>query len=159
MLYEQFQKDEKQRKLDSFFEALFNAFIGWLLALLAQSIIYPLYGITITIGENMQIALLFVSISIARNYIIRRWFSKKGSWMEKEGKRDWIVPNTAVASSQTLETDRKKYSFKGSLCNNCNRVWELRWIDNRAQLVSYEDFPTYGLPREVCPECTENISP
>jgi hypothetical protein len=79
-----------QSKLSSFYEAMLNTLIGYVVALIAQFIVYPLYGHSFTFGQNIQIGLIFMALSFARSYIIRRWFngyvSKFGGWLAGEDK-------------------------------------------------------------------------
>ena len=65
-----------QSKLSSFYEALMNTFIGYFISLAVQLIVYPLYGATFTLHQNIQIGLIFMVVSIVRGYVIRRWFNK-----------------------------------------------------------------------------------
>jgi hypothetical protein len=67
----------KQTKLQSFIESITNVAIGYLVALFSQIIIFPFYGISISITDNLMIGAWFTVISIARSYLIRRYFNKK----------------------------------------------------------------------------------
>lgn len=53
-----------------------NVIIGYVLAIIIQIIIYPLYGITISIYDNISIATIFTVVSLVRCYIIRRLFNR-----------------------------------------------------------------------------------
>ena len=64
-----------QSRLFSFIEALTNVFIGYLVAILAQVFIFPLYGIHISLSEDFQIATFFTVISLIRSYLLRRFFN------------------------------------------------------------------------------------
>jgi hypothetical protein len=66
-----------QSKFQSFLESLTNVAIGYFVSFLSQLIVFPIYGIHITVKSNIAIGLWFTSISIARSYGIRRWFNKK----------------------------------------------------------------------------------
>lgn len=65
-----------QTKLHSFLESLSNVAIGYGVALASQLLIFPLYDIYIPLSHNIQIGLWFTAVSIARSYILRRWFNK-----------------------------------------------------------------------------------
>lgn len=65
-----------QRKSHSFLETFLGTFIGFFISLIAQRNIFPLYGIHISTSQDMQIVLIFTGISIARGYIVRRFFNK-----------------------------------------------------------------------------------
>lgn len=64
-----------QSKLMSAVEAFFSTIIGFGIAMTAQIIIFPYYGIHISMVENIEITGLFTVISIARQYVIRRLFN------------------------------------------------------------------------------------
>ena len=66
-----------QSRLHSFIEAWSNTFIGYFVNLLVQLVVYPLYGATLTFGQNIQIGLIFMGVSITRSYALRRFFNKK----------------------------------------------------------------------------------
>lgn len=64
-----------QTKLESLAEVIINVAIGWVIAFLAQLIIFPMFGINVTLGEQLSISVIFTAVSIIRSYVIRRWFN------------------------------------------------------------------------------------
>lgn len=68
-----------QTRLQSLIESVVNVLIGYLVALLGQILVFPLYGMEVSLGVNLQIGLWFTGISIARSYCVRRGFN----WMHK----------------------------------------------------------------------------
>ena len=64
-----------QTKLESLAEVTLNVAIGWVIALLTQLIVFPLFGINVTVGEQLSISVIFTVVSIIRSYVIRRWFN------------------------------------------------------------------------------------
>lgn len=66
-----------QTKLSSLYEALINVVIGFTINYLANFVILPLYGFHITASQNLSMGLLYTGISIARSYVIRRWFNAR----------------------------------------------------------------------------------
>jgi len=64
-----------QSKLESLAEVTLNVAIGWVIALLTQLIVFPLFGINVTVGEQLSISVIFTAVSIIRSYVIRRWFN------------------------------------------------------------------------------------
>jgi len=64
-----------QSRIHSLVESLVNVAIGYLIAVAAQIAVFPLFGYSIKLGDNFLIGLVFAAISIARSYIIRRWFT------------------------------------------------------------------------------------
>lgn len=68
-----------QSKQDSFLEAAANVALGFVLALVTQAIVYPLFGITTTFVTDSTIAVIFTVLSLARSYLVRRAFEILGS--------------------------------------------------------------------------------
>ena len=66
-----------QSKKHSLIETMVNFFIGYITAVLSQVIIFPMFGIYISVQENLTIAIWFSVIAMIRRYIIRRWFTKR----------------------------------------------------------------------------------
>lgn len=64
-----------QTRLESLLEVCVNVAIGWVVALITQLIVFPLYGIHVTVGEQLGISVVFTVVSIIRSYVIRRWFN------------------------------------------------------------------------------------
>ena len=64
-----------QTRLQSLFEVVFNTLVGFLVALLSQIVIFPLFDILIPLSTNLWISFWFTVISIIRGYIIRRLFN------------------------------------------------------------------------------------
>ena len=67
-----------QSKYQSFIESLINILIGYLTALFSQILIFPLFDVYVTFQDNLLIGLYFTVISLARSYLVRRYFNKKG---------------------------------------------------------------------------------
>ena len=64
-----------QSRLQSLIEAWANTLIGYAINIGVQLIVYPLYGATFTFSQNIQIGLIFMAVSIARSYVLRRAFN------------------------------------------------------------------------------------
>jgi hypothetical protein len=64
-----------QTKLESLAEVSLNVIIGWVIALLTQLIVFPMFGINVTVGDQLLISVVFTTVSIIRSYVIRRWFN------------------------------------------------------------------------------------
>lgn len=65
-----------QSKKQSLLEAITNTAVGFGISLLSIFIILPLLGIHSTPGKNIAITLYFTVISIARSYVLRRFFNR-----------------------------------------------------------------------------------
>lgn len=64
----------KQSKLMSWVETCLNTAIGFGVAILAQILIFPLFGFSPPLSQNFMIAGLFTVVSIVRGYCLRRLF-------------------------------------------------------------------------------------
>jgi hypothetical protein len=67
----------RQTKLGSFYEACINVAIGFGINFVANLIILPLFGFDITLTDNLYIGLLYTIVSVARSYVVRRWFDRR----------------------------------------------------------------------------------
>ena len=66
-----------QTKLGSLIEAFMNVLIGFSINFAANLVILPIFGYTPTLWDNFQIGLLYTVVSVARSYVIRRWFNAR----------------------------------------------------------------------------------
>lgn len=64
----------KQSRLHSLLEAISNAVTGYLVAVLANMLILPLFGLYPTVSESFLIGAAFTLVSLARSYGLRRLF-------------------------------------------------------------------------------------
>lgn len=66
-----------QTKMGSLIEALVNILIGYWINFVGNMLILPLFGFNVTLAQNLQIGLLFTVISVARSYLLRRFFNHR----------------------------------------------------------------------------------
>ena len=66
-----------QSKLGSLYEALINILIGAVIAFLSQLLIFPMFGLHVSLSANLGIMAWFTGISVIRSYVIRRWFNER----------------------------------------------------------------------------------
>lgn len=67
-------EQRKQTRKASLVEAILNVAIGYGVALAAQIIVFPWFGIRIGLTENLLIGLIFTVVSIVRSFALRRMF-------------------------------------------------------------------------------------
>lgn len=70
-----------QPKKHSAVEAVANVLIGYWIAILAQALIFPLFGFHASTRDHLLIGLLFTIVSLVRSYFLRRlfnWITVKG---------------------------------------------------------------------------------
>jgi hypothetical protein len=65
-----------QSRRSSLFESLFNIAIGYTVAVAAQALIFPLFGLYPPLVDNLLIGACFTVVSLVRSYLIRRLFNK-----------------------------------------------------------------------------------
>jgi hypothetical protein len=64
----------KQSRLMSLVESLANVLVGYGVAVATQMVVFPLFGLAVTVTENLLIGLVFTAVSIVRSYALRRGF-------------------------------------------------------------------------------------
>jgi len=64
----------KQSRLMSLVESLANVLVGYGVAVATQMVVFPLFGLAVTVTENLLIGLIFTAVSIVRSYALRRGF-------------------------------------------------------------------------------------
>lgn len=78
-----------QSRFHSIIESCTNTAIGYGVALGSQIVIFPFFDIHVPLSSNLKIGAWFTVISIARGYVLRRWFTKKteSNGLQKEYKK------------------------------------------------------------------------
>lgn len=66
-----------QTRKGSLVEAIINTVIGFSINYVANLLILPLFGFHITLHDNLLMGLMYTAISVARSYVIRRWFNSR----------------------------------------------------------------------------------
>jgi hypothetical protein len=64
-----------QSKASSLVESVINVIIGYGVAIASQIAVFPMFGIQVALSTNFAIGAWFTVISLARSYVIRRWFN------------------------------------------------------------------------------------
>jgi len=64
----------KQSRLMSLIEAITNVVVGYGVAVIAQILVFPVFGLQTTLAQNLKIGLIFTGISLARSFALRRIF-------------------------------------------------------------------------------------
>jgi len=63
----------------SMIEAVTNVVVGYALAVITQLIVFPLFGLQVSLGDNLAIGILFTGGSLIRSYVLRRLFARLGT--------------------------------------------------------------------------------
>ncbi|KGL00055.1 hypothetical protein OIU14_07780 [Thalassobacter stenotrophicus] len=64
----------KQSRLMSLIEAITNVIVGYGVAVGTQILIFPIFGLRTTIGENLAMGGIFTIVSLFRSFVLRRLF-------------------------------------------------------------------------------------
>lgn len=64
----------KQSRTMSLVESLTNVAVGYGIAVITQILVFPLFGLSTTLAENMAMGAIFTVVSIARSFTLRRLF-------------------------------------------------------------------------------------
>jgi len=64
-----------QTRTASLIEALLNVAVGFVVSALLTAVVMPAYGHHVTWSQNLQITAIFTAASIARSYLLRRYFN------------------------------------------------------------------------------------
>jgi hypothetical protein len=72
-----------QSRIESAVESVANVVVGYGVAVLVQVAIFPLFGVRLTLNQNLVIGAIFTLVSLARSYALRRMFER----LSRPGKR------------------------------------------------------------------------
>lgn len=64
-----------QTRMGSFVEAWANVAVGFGINYVANLTVLPLFGYHVTASHAFGIGVVFTAISVARSYVLRRWFN------------------------------------------------------------------------------------
>jgi hypothetical protein len=67
----------RQTRLGSLIEVSINIFIGYWINFVANLVVLPMFGLNVSIADNFLIGFIYTFISVARSYVVRRWFEKR----------------------------------------------------------------------------------
>lgn len=65
-----------QSRLGSLAESILNVAIGYGVAIVAQLAVFPLFGVRLSLSDNLAIGAVFTAVSIVRSYLVRRLFNR-----------------------------------------------------------------------------------
>ena len=64
----------KQSRLMSLVESVANVIVGYGVAVVTQILIFPVFGLHTTLGQNLAMGGVFTIVSLARSFLLRRFF-------------------------------------------------------------------------------------
>jgi len=59
-------------------ESIANVAVGYGVAIVTQSAVFPMFGLQASLGDNLAIGAIFTVVSLVRSYALRRVFN--GGW-------------------------------------------------------------------------------
>jgi hypothetical protein len=65
-----------QSRAMSLVEALANVAVGYGVAVATQIMVFPLFGLAVSLGDNLMIGCIFTIVSLIRVYLLRRLFKR-----------------------------------------------------------------------------------
>ena len=66
-----------QSKRESMIETLTSVFVGWLIGVILNMLVLPLFDYDVNLTDGVLISIIFTAVSVIRSYVIRRWFNSK----------------------------------------------------------------------------------
>lgn len=64
----------RQSRRMSLVESLTNVGVGYGVAVATQIAVFPLFGLHVSLSDNLAIGALFTIVSVIRSYVVRRLF-------------------------------------------------------------------------------------
>ena len=58
-------------------ETLTSVFVGWIIGVILNILVLPLFDYNITVIDSLWVSLIFTVVSVIRGYVIRRFFNSK----------------------------------------------------------------------------------
>ena len=66
----------KQSRRMSLVESLANVAVGYGVAVLTQIVVFPFFGLYVSLADNLVMGAVFTIVSIARSFTLRRVFEE-----------------------------------------------------------------------------------
>jgi hypothetical protein len=64
-----------QSRKHSVYETVIGTAVGYASGVAATAIVFPLFGIAVSMSENLGVSVIFTGISLVRSYLLRRAFN------------------------------------------------------------------------------------
>jgi hypothetical protein len=64
-----------QSRAMSAVEAIANVVVGYGIAVMTQVLMFPLFGLAASLGDNLLLGMVFTVVSLIRSYALRRMFN------------------------------------------------------------------------------------
>ena len=91
-----------QTRTLSLVESATNVVVGYVLAILTQLLVFPIFGLEAALQEHLAIGLAFVAVSLARGYVLRRLFERIRAGWSASSVRDIAAVCSSTVKGGTL---------------------------------------------------------
>jgi hypothetical protein len=65
-----------QSKTMSLIESITSVILGYIIALITQVLVFPLFALDVSVKSHLGIGLIFTVVSLIRSYVLRRVYEK-----------------------------------------------------------------------------------
>jgi len=65
-----------QTRVQSAVESVTNVIIGYSVNMLANFAVFPLFGWSISLEQNLMVGVIYTVISLVRSYLLRRFYNR-----------------------------------------------------------------------------------
>ncbi|MGZ9083851.1 MAG: DUF7220 family protein [Rhodoplanes sp.] len=72
-------------------DAIANVAVRYALAVLTQMLVFPIFGLQVSLSDNLAIGAAFTAISLTRSYVLRRLFEAFRSREAETMTAGWIT--------------------------------------------------------------------
>ena len=66
-----------QTKKWSMIETLVSVGIGWLIGVILNMLVLPLFDYDVSLTDGVLISIIFTAVSVVRSYVVRRFFNSR----------------------------------------------------------------------------------
>ena len=66
-----------QTKRQSLIETLTSVFVGWLIGVILNMLVLPLFNYDVNLTDGVLISIIFTAVSVVRSYVVRRFFNSR----------------------------------------------------------------------------------
>ena len=66
-----------QSKKESMIESLTSVFVGWLIGVILNMLVLPLFDYNVNLTDGVLISIIFTAVSVVRSYVVRRFFNSR----------------------------------------------------------------------------------
>lgn len=141
-----------QSKKHSWLEAVVNVLVGYWVAVAGQVIIFPLFGVHISLQQDMLIGLFFTAISLVRSYLLRRAFN---AWHVRQ-QENCIQPRYMTTTMPPKPLNVKYVDYQAPIYVLCPGWVRSKHDGHQHFIDSFDLAQLYGVVHSACLIINEN---